>query len=453
MLTDSAAELATIRLAQARVTVEVGGTAEVSVVVGGRSDGSTAGDAVWTPIGSQIVIAAEVGNLSSGVLEVAVVVQGVDPAWCTVIPTSLSLVPGDNGLIELRICPPEGAEFGSYPFEVRIWGAANGREGEFIPARRGGRRGDASTGTLVIGEGGFRVAFSPGDLTIEGEGRRGRAKVWMPSAPSPDLALDLTVEGLERSWAELSPSSLVLRSGEEAKALLVFHPPRHCPGSRLGQQNFVVTARERDGHWVSRVAGVLRVVPFGGQTMQSSYLQYLPSIYSSDPMVGRLLLIFESILKPLEGVIDQMALYFDPELAPEEFVPWLAWWVGLSLDEKLPLQRRRQMVKRAMELYRWRGTRRGLKQSIELATGVTALIVENFDGLRLDREARLGLNAHLGHRQDHTFVVTLVVPPDVDADAALDVARTIIEEDKPAHLTYLLRAAPQPSSGAPPGGA
>ncbi len=263
----------------------------------------------------------------------------------------------------------------------------------------------------------------------------------MPSAPSPDRVLDISVEGLEESWVTVSPSTVIVRSEEVARALLVFHPPRDCPDARLGQQNFVAVARDRDGGGVSRTAGVLRVLPFGGRSMESSYLQFLPSIYSSDPMVGRLLLIFESVLKPIEVVIDQMALYFDPELAPEEFVPWLALWVTLTLDEKLPLEQRRRMVKGAMELYRWRGTKRGLKQAVELGTGVRALVVENFDGLRLDREARLGLNAQLGRRYDHSIVVTLVVPEGADVRTLLDVARTIIEEEKPAHLNYLLRAA------------
>lgn len=68
-------------------------------------------------------------------------------------------------------------------------------------------------------------------------------------------------------------------------------------------------------------------------TEVSSYLQYLPAIYRDNMFLGRFLCIMESVMKPIEGIIDNIACYFDPYLTPEEFLPWLAGWVGLTQDE------------------------------------------------------------------------------------------------------------------------
>ena len=46
---------------------------------------------------------------------------------------------------------------------------------------------------------------------------------------------------------------------------------------------------------------------------RSSYLKYLPAIYSDNDFMGRFLMIFESVLEPVEGILDNL-----PE-APTDF--------------------------------------------------------------------------------------------------------------------------------------
>jgi phage tail-like protein len=172
-----------------------------------------------------------------------------------------------------------------------------------------------------------------------------------------------------------------------------------------------------------------------GQTV-SSYLQYLPAPYQTDPFLGRFLLIFESILGPIEQTIDLLVHYLDPRLTPAELLPWLASWVGIELDDNWPLARRRELVYWAVTLYRWRGTRRGLRDHLRLYTGRTPLIVENFDGLRLDQDGTLGENAAMGEpRQNWIKVTVLSARP---ADLEERVIRQIIEFQKPAHVGYSL---------------
>lgn len=169
---------------------------------------------------------------------------------------------------------------------------------------------------------------------------------------------------------------------------------------------------------------------------RSTYLKHLPAIYSESDFMGRFLMVFESILGPIEEMLDNIACYFDPLTTPEELLPWLASWVNLVLDESWPVERRRDLVRSAVSLYRWRGTRRGLAEYLRIYTGVEPKIVEHFGGIRLSPNSRLGWNTVLGSGAHHTFTVTLEV---ADPDS-LNVAhlKAIIEAEKPAHSAYVL---------------
>ncbi|MBV9353955.1 MAG: phage tail protein, partial [Chloroflexi bacterium] len=98
--------------------------------------------------------------------------------------------------------------------------------------------------------------------------------------------------------------------------------------------------------------------------------------------------------------------------------------------------------------YRWRGTRRGLRQHLRLYVGQDPLIVENFDGLRLGQDGMLSVNARLGSggARPHWLTVTIVT----DEPSQLDerILRLIIEVEKPAHVGYSLEVV----RGSPPNG-
>jgi phage tail-like protein len=174
------------------------------------------------------------------------------------------------------------------------------------------------------------------------------------------------------------------------------------------------------------------------EKLRGSYLEYLPALYRDDEFMGRFLLIFESILNPIENTVDNLALYFDPLMTPESLVPWLASWVDLTLDPTWPIERRRELVKSAAELYRWRGTRRGLAEYLRIYTGSVPEISEYIPGMRLDHETRLGINTQLGSSgAGHHFTVTL----ELDGDSQIDTGKVkaIIEAQKPAHTVYTLQ--------------
>jgi phage tail-like protein len=150
---------------------------------------------------------------------------------------------------------------------------------------------------------------------------------------------------------------------------------------------------------------------------RSHYLQDLPMIFQDNGFLGRFLLIFESIWEPLEQRQDHVAMYFDPNTCPAEFLPWLASWLGLSLHEHWPESRVREIVREATDLYRWRGTPYGMMRLIEVATGLSAEVSDD-------------------PQDPCVFRVGIQVPSDFQIDREL--IETLIEQNKPAHTGYVL---------------
>jgi phage tail-like protein len=184
------------------------------------------------------------------------------------------------------------------------------------------------------------------------------------------------------------------------------------------------------------------------------YLNYLPALYHKDELMGRFLMLFESFWKPVKSQIEHVPYYFDPKFTPPDFLPWLASWLDLVLDEHWPEGRRRLLIRSAAALYRERGTKRGLQRYLEIFLGDKVEIVEHrANNFRLGAEGRLGPGIALGTiNVPHTFTVILPspsVPPLADeAGRAREemerrrIMEAIIQTEKPAHTGYSLRYEP-----------
>jgi phage tail-like protein len=104
----------------------------------------------------------------------------------------------------------------------------------------------------------------------------------------------------------------------------------------------------------------------------------LPSVYQElDPFVLRFTAGLDDVLAPILATLDNLDAYVDPMLAPEDFLDWLADWVGAVLDENAPLPLRRVAVARAAALHRTRGTVAGLRTSLELLTGARVEVADS----------------------------------------------------------------------------
>lgn len=155
----------------------------------------------------------------------------------------------------------------------------------------------------------------------------------------------------------------------------------------------------------------------------------LPAALQEDEFCQRMMLAFDEVLAPIFTTLDCLETYLDPELAPPDFVDWLAGWVGIDLDETWTLERRRTLIEQAVALYRIRGTAAGLAAHINLYSGVTPEIADS-GGCEWSQTAD---SAMPGSARPHVTVRLRV------GDAA-SVKRTtvdrIVASSRPAHVPY-----------------
>jgi phage tail-like protein len=186
------------------------------------------------------------------------------------------------------------------------------------------------------------------------------------------------------------------------------------------------------------------------------YLENLPAIYRRSDAVGRNLVrdvcfLFEHMFDSVEVNLNDGWRFYDPHVTPTEFLTWLSGWTAFSLDLDWPEAQQRALIKRAVDLYRIRGTKRGLMLFLRLFTGHEPDIAENtwpFKGFRVEGEgaevgARVGLDSVIMPPVDlaHCFVVTMPIKYETVTSDMIIRIHHIIQMEKPAHTNYYLRFA------------
>ncbi len=210
-----------------------------------------------------------------------------------------------------------------------------------------------------------------------------------------------------------------------------------------------------DGHATPSVRSIRLLYP------RHSYLDLLPRVYRRDAegawFLERFLALFEWVFTRVENRRDEFIRELNPDAAPLEVLNWLACLVDLSFDPSWPLERRRELVNRAMELYYKRGTPQGIRLYTEIYTGREAEVTEAFlkrpvapsylgragsivgcplhlAGCAPDRTPTEQLYLEYAHR----FTVLVYLDDQCDAEVLLPVVDRIIEVNKPAHTAHTL---------------
>ncbi len=179
------------------------------------------------------------------------------------------------------------------------------------------------------------------------------------------------------------------------------------------------------------------------------YMEHLPAIYRRSDAVGRnvvrdICFLFEHMFGGIEKLLDRGHEYYDPHLAPAEFLSWLAAWTAFVVDIDWPEAKKRALIKRAVDLYRIRGTRRALALFLKLFTGHEPTIEENtwpFKGFRVESEAAIGVDSVILPPVNlaNCFMVTMPIKfADVTPELVIRIHQ-IIQMEKPAHTHYYLR--------------
>jgi len=167
---------------------------------------------------------------------------------------------------------------------------------------------------------------------------------------------------------------------------------------------------------------------------------YLPALYQEDEFAQRWMSGLDGVLAPIFSSIDNFDAYLDPNLAPADFLDWLATWMGLVADETWPVERRRAFVSSASELYRMRGTARGLAAHVQIFSGGEVEIVEH---------GASAWSATNGAPLPGSSGFDIVVRVEVADPSTVDVAKldALVAAAKPAHLTHkieVVSSAPAP---------
>jgi phage tail-like protein len=181
---------------------------------------------------------------------------------------------------------------------------------------------------------------------------------------------------------------------------------------------------------------------------RSLYPRFLPTIYREVDFIGRFLKIFEQTFEPAVQAMDTLWAYLDPRTAPQSMLPFLAHWVAWPIDNRWTLEQQRLLILYAFELYRWRGTKRGLRLYIHLYTNLPLdghitqeqdkhICIEEISGRGfLLGDTRLAQDAMIGGGRPYHFIVRL--RPDNPGQIDEQLVRHIIEQEKPAFCTYEL---------------
>jgi phage tail-like protein len=299
-----------------------------------------------------------------------------------------------------------------------------------------------------------------------------------PVPPSPPPNLDPAPKHPELT-PPLPPPSLVRDDHSEWLSLHRRETGRELPWARLQAsdpfETYEAPVKAPPGRflWITlELSGNGRVTPrirsLRAEHPSHDLLRRLPKTYSRDGRVAdflrRYLALFDGTLGELEARNEARYVLLDPYAAPEEVLPWLASFLGLTLDERWPLLARRQLIDEIPQLWRKRGTVAGLTRYLELYLDRPPLIVEHYrlrglGGALLSNEAStLFSGAVVGHNlrvggsvgetgeaplagtaQDafttHAHRFSVVVPQLLDSEA-LSVVVDVLETHRPAHTMY-----------------
>jgi phage tail-like protein len=182
---------------------------------------------------------------------------------------------------------------------------------------------------------------------------------------------------------------------------------------------------------------------------RESYVKWLPSIYQRSDVTGRnflrdLLWIVQHLFGEIEERLDVIHTFFDPFECPDHFLPWLAGWTAMVVEEDWPKAKKRRLIKKAIELYKIRGTVKGLKLFIALFTEHEPNITENawpFRGFQIGVTSGIGIDSVILPPVNlaHTFLVEMPVTyKDVTIESVIRL-HEIIQMEKPANTSYYLR--------------
>jgi phage tail-like protein len=162
----------------------------------------------------------------------------------------------------------------------------------------------------------------------------------------------------------------------------------------------------------------------------------LPAIYQEyDENTLRFTSALDAVLAPDWLAIDCFDAYLSPTITPDDTAAWLATWVGIAVDDNWQPDQLRRLLTRSFELYRWRGTARGIADLVEAYTGLRPEVHDS---------GGVGVSAVPGGatlRTDAASVIVRISAPNLD-DAEVERLTALVRSAAPAHVVARVDVAP-----------
>ncbi|WP_219837876.1 phage tail protein [Paenibacillus sp. R14(2021)] len=167
---------------------------------------------------------------------------------------------------------------------------------------------------------------------------------------------------------------------------------------------------------------------------RNTYLSHLPAIYQEDPsgFMERFLALFGTMFDSVEAQADELPRHLDSELAEGPYLKWLGSWLGIEVDEHWNDDQIRRFIREAPQLYRYRGTRRGIEKMVEIYTGSKPHIVEYFEYKMMRESAELRQLTDMLYGMHACSFSVLVTTEQAPTEKHRHMLQRMLDEQKPA---------------------
>lgn len=157
---------------------------------------------------------------------------------------------------------------------------------------------------------------------------------------------------------------------------------------------------------ISFTNGVVKLV-----ATSNNPIRHLPSIYQENDFLRHYLMIFQHIMNETAISLDNLDNIFRPMETPAKFLPVLADWFGVEFDLLGDERIARKVLQYTIPLYRYRGTKIGLRALLYLVSGIVPEIIEGalpFDALSID--GNTDISSTILNTQDGTNLISVYFP-------------------------------------------
>lgn len=170
---------------------------------------------------------------------------------------------------------------------------------------------------------------------------------------------------------------------------------------------------------------------------KQSWMSYLPEVYQAsdtNQFLERYLAVLQVLYESMNDRIRGIPGLLDVDKTGEENLVRLADWLDITGSHIWNSMQLRQLLKQAVQLYKMRGTREGIRRMIRLYTGGEAYIVERhqLEPYMEDESSKRVLTRLYGSSPD---VVSVIVEKEyAPTRKAYHTLWCVIEEMKPAQI-------------------